>query len=86
MTPNQPDPQSLYEPLQEAIPDYLPQEPPSVTAKRYRNSRYFLEDQLKRSEALNDFRHTKTMVNNLPQFSLRSQLAFAIQYTGCEEL
>ncbi|MDH4378297.1 MAG: hypothetical protein QE263_00110 [Vampirovibrionales bacterium] len=74
------------DPLWDNHSDYSPQEPPSVTARRYRSSTYFLEDQLKRSEALNDFRQTKTLVNNLPQFSLRSQLAFALQYTGHEDV
>ncbi len=61
--------------------DYLPQEPPSKTARRYRSSSYFLEDQLRTSEAVNDFRMTKTIVQNLPQFSLKSQLEFAVRYT-----
>ncbi len=60
--------------------DYLPQEPPSKTARRYRSSSYFLEDQLRTSEAVNDFRMTKTIVQNLPQFSLKSQLEFAVRY------
>lgn len=62
--------------------DYCPQEPPSKTARRYRSSSYFLEDQLKRSDALNEFRLTKTIVNNLPQFSLQHQLEFAVQYAN----
>lgn len=59
--------------------DYNPHESPATTARRYRNSSYFMADQLRTSEALNDFRLTKTVVQNMPQFSLRHQLDFAIR-------
>lgn len=65
--------------------EYNPHESPAMTAKRYRSSNYFLADQLKTSEALNDFRLTKTIVQNMPQFSLRHQLDFAIRYANLSD-
>lgn len=59
--------------------NYTPLEPQSVTARRYRTSKYFLKDQLRCSEAIHDFQSVKAMVNNLPQFSLRSKFQFAAQ-------
>ncbi len=58
---------------------YSEYEPHSVTAKRYRTSNYFLNDQLKCSEAIHDFQSVKTLVNGLPQFSLRSKFEFIEQ-------
>ncbi len=58
---------------------YSEYEPASVTAKRYRSSKYFLNDQLKCSEAIHDFQSVKDLVNGLPDFSLRSKFEFIAQ-------
>ncbi len=55
---------------------YSEYEPQSVTTKRYRTSKYFLKDQLRCSEAIHDFQSVRSLVNELPQFSLRSKFEF----------
>ncbi len=65
--------------------NYTPLEPQSVTARRYRTSKYFLKDQLRCSEAVHDFRSVKAMVSSLPQFSLRSRFQFAAQAVEIRE-
>lgn len=47
--------------------------------KRYRTSKYFLEDQLRCSEAAADFRSIRELVANTPSFSVRSTFRFQTQ-------
>ena len=47
--------------------------------KRYRTSKYFLEDQLRCSEAAADFRSVKELVSNTPSFSFGSAFKFQPQ-------
>ncbi|MBK8191019.1 MAG: hypothetical protein IPK79_11280 [Vampirovibrionales bacterium] len=46
---------------------YSPLEPQAVTARRYRNSRYFLEDQLRCSQTVDDYRTIRSFANSLNQ-------------------
>lgn len=46
---------------------YSDLEPHAVTARRYRNSQYFLADQLRCSQAVNDYRNVRTFANSLSQ-------------------
>lgn len=46
---------------------YCEQEPHAVTARRYRNSRYFLEDQLRCSQAVDDYRAIRSFASGLNQ-------------------
>lgn len=43
---------------------------------RYRSSSYFLEDQLRCSEAVDDFQSMKTMVNRLAAFDPFQHVSF----------
>lgn len=47
--------------------------------KRYRTSKYFLEDQLRCSEAAADFRSVKNLVSNAASFSLHQAFQFQAQ-------
>jgi hypothetical protein len=47
--------------------------------QRYRNSKYFLEDQLRCSEAAADFRSVKELVGRAPSFCIRSTFRFQTQ-------
>ncbi len=44
--------------------------------KRYRNSRYFLEDQLRCSAAVEDFRSVKSLIGNLSSFNQQQTFRF----------
>jgi hypothetical protein len=47
--------------------------------RRYRTSKYFLNDQLRYSEAIQDIQSVKTTLCKLPQFSLRQAFHFATE-------
>jgi hypothetical protein len=51
--------------------------PYPVIERRYRTSKYFLEDQLRCSEAIQDFRTVKNLLAQTPQFNLRGTFKFA---------
>ena len=44
--------------------------------KRYRTSRYFLEDQLRCSAAVEDFRSVKSLIDNLSRFNQENTFRF----------
>jgi len=45
---------------------YSQYESPLVTGRRYRESRYFLNDQLKQSESLQDFQALREQLQQVP--------------------
>ncbi len=47
--------------------------------RRYRTSKYFLEDQLRCSEAAADFRSIRELVASTPSFSVRQSFQFQTQ-------
>jgi hypothetical protein len=47
--------------------------------KRFRTSKYFLDDQLKCSDALSDFRSVKNLVNKTQAFNVRGAFQFQTQ-------
>jgi hypothetical protein len=47
--------------------------------RRYRTSRYFLEDQLRCSDAVSDFRSIKDMVSRTQAFNVRGSFRFQQQ-------
>jgi hypothetical protein len=47
--------------------------------QRYRNSKYFLEDQLRCSETVADFKSVKDLVNRAPSFCLNNTFQFQPQ-------
>jgi hypothetical protein len=49
-----------------------------VVETRYRTSKYFLADQLRYSEAVNDFRSVRASISHLPQMNLLNRLQFAL--------
>ena len=51
----------------------------TVYERRYRTTKYFLEDQLRCSEAVQDFRTVKNLLDKTPQFNLRQTFQFATQ-------
>jgi len=72
--------QSLIIPDEGAIvTPYSPQEPQTVTARRYRTSEYFRDDMLKCSDVATEFQSVKTLVNGLQAFSLQSKFVFATE-------
>ena len=50
-----------------------------VVETRYRTNNYFLANQLRYSEAVNDFRSVRSSVDSLPQMSLINRLQFALE-------
>lgn len=49
----------------------------TVYERRYRTSKYFLEDQLRCSEAVRDFRTVKSTLGSTSQFNVRQAFRFA---------
>jgi hypothetical protein len=49
----------------------------TVYERRYRTSKYFLEDQLRCSEAVQDFRTVKSVLSNTSLFTVRQAFRFA---------
>jgi hypothetical protein len=47
--------------------------------KRYRSSRYFLEDQLRHSDAVEDFRTVKQLLASVQSFGLNQLFRFAAE-------
>lgn len=58
-------------------PDHESEKPALPCDRRYRNSKYFLQDQLRCSEAAADFRSVKELVASAAAFNLN--LAFQFQ-------
>ncbi|MBX2860928.1 MAG: hypothetical protein KTR14_06820 [Vampirovibrio sp.] len=46
--------------------------------RRYRSSKFFLEDQLRCSEAVNDFKTVKNFMQRTPQFGIKPAFQFAL--------
>ncbi len=63
----------------EIMTPYSPQEPQSVTARRYRNSDYFRDDMLKCSDVVDEFKSVKSLVDGLQAFSLQHKFVFATE-------
>jgi hypothetical protein len=57
-------------------PPVNPVDHPKVVDWRYRSSGYFLEDQLRQSEAAQDFRSVKRLLSTLVRLSLRTSYEF----------
>ena len=54
-------------------------QPVLASERRYRNSNYFLEDQLRCSEAVSDFKSVRSLVEKAQGFSLRNAFQFQLQ-------
>ncbi len=55
------------------------QEHLATTGLRYRNSKYFLRDQLRCSDAVSDFQSVKTLIRHTQAFSGQGALRFQAQ-------
>lgn len=60
-------------------PEHEPEKLALPCDRRYRNSKYFLQDQLRCSEAAADFRSVKELVANATAFNFNQAFQFQTQ-------